>query len=225
MNTAFKKSYSEVLVIDVCDTLFKSNTTFDFVNYLLSNSNTLRHWFFLMITSRLSPVFYSLELVGKLTGFDVTRWLVVFLLRGFRKKVLNQYAEEFLDFFLMPRLNAEILEFLENRKNSKRFLMSSSLEPVVKAIANRLGVDYYSSNLEERDELITGRMYNDLTGKKHQIVKEMNLKNPIHHLVVVTDNKSDYALVEMAQERFVVIYSDDEKNYWRRLNPKFILID
>ncbi|MFZ5973491.1 MAG: HAD family hydrolase [Bacteroidota bacterium] len=225
MSTASNKPYSEVLVIDVCDTLFKSNTTFDFVDYLLGNTNRLRHQFFLLITSRLSPAFYTLELLGKVTGIDVIRRLVIFLLRGYPKNMVEQWATDFMEDFLMPRLNTEVLQILQHRKSSKRFLISSSVEPVVKAIAHRLNVGYYASGLEERNGVITGRMSMDLTGKKHHVVEAINLTTPIHQLVVVTDNKSDYRLVEMAQERFVVVYSEEKKNFWRPLNPKFILLD
>ena len=112
----------------------------------------------------------------------------------------------------------------KEKERSHLILVSSSLDVVIKVIAERNKFNWASSQMEVLNGIATGKLKNDLTGKKQivatQIMKEMGIQK----LMVITDNRTDKELVEMADERYIVIKSTEEREYWSSLNPHFILI-
>lgn len=214
----------KLVICDVCDTLYKSNTTFDFIRYLLKKEKGLKYFLFNIFTSKLSPVFYFMVLSGKLTQTDVIRKSVLKLLKGKTDNELNSAANSFYDDFLIQRENREVFELIDQNKNNNVLLVSSSIDPIIGAIAGRHQIHFYSSVLEKSESKTTGKLLTDLTGRKHEVVSREMKKNKADHLMVITDNKSDFDLVAMASERFVIISKESEKDFWAQLNPTFIRV-
>ena len=212
----------KLVICDVCDTLYKSNTTFDFIRYLLKREGGLKYFLFNIFTSKLSPVFYCMVLLGKLTRTDVIRKNVLRLLKGKTDNELNSVANSFYDDFLINRENREVFEIIDRNKSGSVLLVSSSIDPVIQAIANRHQIHFRSSVLERIDGKASGKLVTDLTGKKHELVSEEMKNKNVGHLMVITDNKSDFDLVAMATERIVIVTKESEKDFWVELNPSFI---
>lgn len=210
-----------LVLCDIDDSLFRSNTTFDFLEYAARNDGVLRTWL-RIYTRRWSPVFLFLTALGAVIRRDVVRERGIRLLAGMEKKRIQTLAFAFYDEWLAPRINTEVETLLNRHPESGRYLVSSTLEPVAMAIASRLGVDFRASQLEEVNGRLTGRMTLDLTGEKHAIAVALREQNPSARLIVITDNRSDRKLVEMAEERFVIVHSESDRLFWSDLHPSYI---
>ena len=211
----------KLIVCDVCDTLYASNTTFDFIRYFVAQQNKFQRLWFTLISARYSPLFYLLILAGKIFRADLVRTLAIKLLGGLSKETLTILAFEFHDSFLEKRKNEKVFSLLEKlKKDGEILLLSSSIDPVINAIASRNGFQYKSSSLEYEKGLSSGKLQDDLTGVKHTFL--VDLVKDHRQLAVVTDNRSDYELVKMADERYVVLVSPKQEKFWEKLKPNFI---
>lgn len=210
----------KLVLCDVCDTLYRSNTTFDFIRYFVGRKkSSLLIWFYLL-TSRKSPLFFFLLFIGKVSRRDWIRMLALKFLKGASIEELDSLATSFYTDFLIGRSNVEVFKLL----SQDAILVSSSIDPVVAAIAKANSLKFESSRLEWHRGIATGNLATDITGHKHEIVRRFFSLGNFNRLQVITDNRSDWELVKLANERFVIIEGESEKKFWRDLNPTFIKI-
>ncbi|AMM51669.1 hypothetical protein TH61_11445 [Rufibacter sp. DG15C] len=218
---------TELFVFDICDTLFLSNTTFDFIEFALGEKAlTIRSLLFKLFTKRFSPIFLCLYILQKVTKVDWPKKLVLNLLKGFSKKELYTLGKLFEQRFLPSKKIEQTHQMLNNlvENHKKVVLVSASIDPVVSAIAFYLGVPFLSSMLEYDDDgLTTGNLTFEMTGKKLENISQL-LSFPTAKFAVATDNFSDRSLVEAAHQRFVIIYNTQARLFWQELNPYFIEI-
>lgn len=213
----------KLIVCDVCDTLFKSNTTFDFLKYLAAHERGFRFFLLEVISNKRFLLFYLLAIAGKMMRFDIIRLLSLRLLQGLEYSFLEKKANEFYDQFLLLKKNEIIFDLLNNEKG-QLILVSSSLDVIIKVIAEKNKFKWVSSQMEVLNGIATGKLKNDLTGKKQTVATQIMKEMGIQKLMVITDNRTDKRLVELADERYIVIRSVEEKKYWSSLNPHFILV-
>lgn len=210
-----------LIVCDVCDTLYNSNTTFDFIRFFVNRKGGLGRLWLSIISSRYSPLFYFLIVAGKIFRTDLVRILALRLLSGLDRKKLSDLAFDFHDSVLQKRKNEKVFSLLERlKKDGDVMLLSSSIDPVIGAIAQRNGFSFQSSTLGYKNDVSSGSLSQDLTGIKHKQLAAW--KKEYNRLAVVTDNHSDYDLVKMADERYVVLLQEDQEKFWQELNPNFI---
>ena len=76
----------KLIIFDVCWTLYRSNTTFDFIKYVykVEGINSFKLDFLNSLIGR-----FLILLLGKLVGRDIYRELFVDLLKGFSKESLE----------------------------------------------------------------------------------------------------------------------------------------
>jgi phosphoserine phosphatase len=215
----------ELFVFDICDTLFYSNTTFDFIKFVLQEkrwNSKLRQ--FDLFTKKTSPVFVGLYFLQKFSKVDWPKKLCLRLLKGMSKKELYQFGEAFEKQFLASRMVERTHQMLNQlRKEGKSVvLLSASIDPVVAAIAKALEVEYRCSELAY-DSLgnFTGDLQWEMTGQKLVALRKM-LSSENAPFAVATDNFSDRGLVEAACHRIVVVYNEKALNFWQDLQPEFI---
>jgi phosphoserine phosphatase len=213
----------ELVVFDVCDTLYSANTTFGFIRHLARTSGdarlagTLRRW-----TSRESPIFLLGALAHRLLGADLARRAVIASLAGWTRPSLETAAEAYVSDDLARRMNAPVLDRLDGhrRAGDRILLVSSSLDIVVAQIARSLGVGFEASTLQFRGACCTGRLTRDLTGRKAELVA--SLRQPGEALHVYTDNRSDAALVASADSRTIIIPSGASKQRWAGADCEYV---
>lgn len=210
-----------LIICDIDDSLFRSNTTFDFLAYVAKPSWRMR-WQLRLLTHRASPIFLLFTVVGKITGKDLVRNTALRLLTGMDKHEVDQMAVSFYEKGLKEKINLEVWNRMNAYPHAYRCLASSTLQPVAQAIASSLDVAYRASELEVINGRLTGRLSIDLTGKKEGVAIELKQIHPTARLIAITDNKSDRKLVEMADERIVIIRRDSDKSYWSDLQPSYI---
>lgn len=214
---------SSLFFCDVCDTLYRSNTTFDFIRFVVTKRGRFSHLALWAISSTQSPLFYLLILLNKVTARDWPRQLALRFLRGMSSEELEQEATQFYQQYLVPRANREVFQYIK-KPGVTAILLSSSISPVIKAIAQANGLSYFSSELELNDGKATGQLQMDMTGRKHEVAMKLMAERAILSVGVITDNYSDWELVKLADERLVVVASEAQKNFWKPLSPHFIVV-
>lgn len=214
-----------LVVCDVCDTLFDSNTTFDFIRFTLRRDDRFRFIILQSISSRYSPLFYFMTFLGKIVGTDLIRVIGIFFLKNRREDQLLDLANRFFDDYLVSRKNHLVFRLLEQQKG-KIILLSSSISPIVKVIASHYGFGFVSSELDFISSITTGKLSTDLRGKKHIVLRKLidDSDININNLVAISDNHSDYEMIKMANQRYVVIKSEKDKTFWKDLSPQFLLV-
>lgn len=201
------------VIFDVCWTLFRTSTTFSFIDFSLTRLNRKSHINF-FLRCRIVKLF--LVLVGKLLGFDLYRHAYIYLLKGLHKNIIEDLAEKYVEDYLMLRKINQTFELLDYYKSNVEFnvlLSSASLDVVIKPLAYKLGINYHASNLGFDDfGFCTGLLENDLLGSKDKSI--YNLKSVY---MVVTDNLSDLKLIRKS-ENYFIISSRKNAIFWAREN-------
>lgn len=211
-----------LVACDVCDTLFASNTTFDFIRFVLKHENRFRYLILQSTSNKYSPLFYLLIAINKLRRVDMIRSFAISLLKDQNEAHLLDLSNQFFDQYLVARKNEQVFSLLE-RQEAKIVLLSSSISPVIKVIASRYGFDFVCSELDFTNSVATGKLKTDLTGKKHLALRNLVLDKNIN-VVAITDNQSDFEMVKMANQRYVLIKKEIEKSFWKELSPQFLKV-
>lgn len=216
----------DVFVFDVCDTLFYSNTTFDFIRYVVARQQARgRQRLLQLLTRRWSPVYVGLAAWQKLTGLDAIKAAALRLLAGLPKTELYALGQQFEAEFLRGRPIAQTHALLAGLvgAGTRVVLLSASLDPIVAAIAAELGVEFISSELAyDAQGRCTGRLRRELGGQKHRVLTELAGLGQAPRLAVATDNFTDRELVASASSRYVVVHQPEAKGFWQDLKPHFI---
>jgi HAD superfamily hydrolase (TIGR01490 family) len=211
-------------VFDVCDTLFSTNTTMDFLRFFASRaghsrvSRALNRW-----TDRSSPAFYAGALAYRLLHWDLARARVIAALRGCSREAIEAAARDYVRQCLPSQSVEPVHERLRSHlaRGDRVILASSSLDMVVKPVAQGLGVDScVASELEFRDGISTGRLTRDLTGRKPQAIADMLQSSDAVH--VYTDNRSDLKLLAIADHRTVILPRGTRHSRWAGENCEYI---
>lgn len=216
-------SQSTFFFCDVCDTLYRSNTTFDFVRYVVKKKGLFSRLLFWSISSKASPLLYALILWNKLSGKDWPRQMALQFLRGMSHDELDREATRFYHEFLVAKANSQVFQYIQ-KPGTTTILLSSSINPVIKAIAKANNLAYYSSEIAMKDGKATGNFELDMTSQKHLIAKRLMEERALTDVGVITDNRSDWELVQLASERWIVITNERQKEFWNSLHPNFILL-
>jgi len=205
----------QIAVFDVCDTLFRTNTTVGFVRFLADRtgnaaaSAVLRRW-----TSRRSPALYAGALAYRLLHRDIARARVIRTLRGYTREQLEAAAEDYFSTELASHMVEPVHERLRDhqRRGDRVILASSSLDVVISAVARGLGVEWVASELGYADGQCTGRLVRDLTGRKPAALAPLLGDTPNLH--VYTDNRSDRALLQMADRCTIILPAGSDGCRW-----------
>ncbi|EEJ3487262.1 hypothetical protein CB005_001730 [Salmonella enterica subsp. arizonae serovar 56:z4,z23:-] len=204
----------KIAIVDVCDTLYSSNTTFDFLDSIASTEIekkllSLRKNKWLML---LNSIFF------KLFNMDFYRRLCVYIiLSGKEVNDIKLKSEFFVDNVLCGKKIFQSHEIIENLKKEYQIsLCSASIEPVVEVIARRLNCSmYFSSNLSVANNKYTGFIKGDLLGRKKEYLQKIN----IHYDLVITDNKSDLDLIKASKNSIIISQAKDVR-HWTHFKNK-----
>lgn len=215
----------DLYLFDICDTLYKTNTTFGYINFVLKQTNSyIKYSLLWLISSRLSPFYYLSAFVYTQWHFDLPKLLAIRYLKGFSKNTLYELGVMYFEQDLKKLQISKTHNMLNKLKKEGKeiILISSSLDPVVNSIATSLNVKYFSSLLEYKSNVCTGKIKKDLTGKKHDILIELNELKAYESVGVISDNYSDLALLKMADEKWVVLNSNKMKKKWGNLDAHYL---
>jgi phosphoserine phosphatase len=218
------KSGRPLAIFDVCGTLFRDDTTLGFLFHLTKKHSPARWYLLNLWFHRRSPGFWLLSLVERLASRHVAKHLAVFQLYGFSQQLVEQEARIYVDFLVQTRVRTEIFpHFVKALEDSQTVLASASLEPVIRALAERFGVDYLASSLQIRDGRYTGKLLTDMTGRKLEELKRRFgpewLERQRH---CYTDNFSDLDLCNDCGQRTVVLLKPRHRRRWGSLAAHYV---
>jgi len=206
----------KIAVFDVCGTLYKSNTTFDFLDYYFEGNRSFSvfRYFSQSILGKL--VDYPLR---KYFNFDIIRTIALMFLKGEEEKVVEKSAKYFVLENLESKINHPIVDLLNSYKNQGYVivLMSGSLDCLIDQVALRFESDaYFSSKLLSINGILQGSLSEDLLFNKRDVL--INSYPSIKNLVVVTDNLTDLNLVKFSNEAHVLCHKEKHKQFWIKQN-------
>jgi phosphoserine phosphatase len=206
-------------VFDVCDTLFFSNTTHDFVKFVVAREGGTRWLIHNIFNSRFSPFRYFFIGLSVFAGWDYLRKFNLRLLSGRSKEELDGLSNKFVGEFLHDRKITAIHALLnKSLSNGDRVVLcSSSIEPVVAAVAAKLKVkEYVSTTLEYENGVFSGFIADDVSNTKLTHLRKNGVECEIG--LAVSDNISDLDLLKAARRSYAVAYSNRKKDFWRKCN-------
>ena len=193
--------------MDICWTLFYSNTTFDFLDWLLQEDKGY---------IRLRTLFrswcgrYANLLLYRLAHYDLQRHLAIRHLKGMSQETLLLQADNFFNYYLQKNKIKEVWDILPSRNI---IIASGTLDIIADTVARHIGAQkVYASHLEFKDGICTGE-FMDFLLIKDRITEATDSYN------IVTDNLSDIALVNKAQHATIVTYNNQQR-WQHQLNGK-----
>lgn len=214
-------------VFDVCDTLYYSNTTHDFIRYYVGHRGTAgKKALFAFTNHRFSPLRYMLIAVGVFTGWDVLKKLNVAMLSGASEREVDETAAAFVAEFLQGRKIKQTHDLIRACRETGQtvVLCSSSIEPVVAAVARELGVDaFVSTTLKRSGARHTGRIKEETSGKKVAAIASLLGGGAVE--LAVSDNVSDLDLLLSAQRAIAVSHNARKRTFWKDRNMELIDLD
>jgi HAD superfamily phosphoserine phosphatase-like hydrolase len=208
----------KVAFVDICGTLYDSNTTLDFLTLSNKSFASLRKNIFVRLLNKMSRI---------MIGYDFIRNIGVGKLAGKTHTELSNEAFLFYNSFLSSREIKETHAIIANlrKEGFKIILISATMDFLAKEIGNRVSADsVFSTSLIYEGEICTGKIENDLLGRKHLLAKQMLAEDKMENgggteIVVITDDKTDIELALLAQKSFVII--KDQQPFWQsRLGNK-----
>ena len=191
------------IYVDICWTLYRSNTTFDFLDNIISN----KLYRLLRTFCKTTVGYWGNILLYRLTHIDWQRRLAVQYLKGMSQVALEARAQTFIATLEQTKRIDTSFNILAQTQ-APVIILSGTLDCIAKAVGNRLHAQaIYSSALEYRNGVCTGKLKDDiLLNKKRYIVSD--------HFSILTDNTTDIELVKQAEKAFIICYSN--KNWWER---------
>lgn len=167
------------LLTDICWTLYRSNTTFDFLDQIVISPHYRR---IRRIFSTTIGKYINL-LILKLFHFDLQRSLALRYIRNTDNATLLEKARTFRDTYLEQRKNAEVFDTIRGRKI---VLASGTIDVIAQVVAEQLHpVQTYSSRV-----------------LKNQLLDKFTCFD------IITDNTADIALIRKAHQAYIVVYDD-----------------
>lgn len=198
----------KIIFLDLCGTLVKENTTFDFFNKKVLP----RKSFFLRLLWRSKLI----QLVTKLFSIckikcDLTKIICLYIMRGYSEAELKYLANSYIDSLSW---RSDILNKIEKivQYGYKPVIVSASLPFLVEAVSNHLMIaTYVSSTMEFKNGSFTGRLLTDLQGNKVDVLANYNAEKSIF----ITDNLDD-VLCKSVVNYFIAVTDVENLLYWKK---------
>lgn len=213
---------NEYILVDICGTLFQSNTTIDFLRYTLDNKKIEQE----IKLIRSLPWRILNGICHRMFKYDLSRRMLLKHFNGWNKRDLNLAAEKFYTEYLLPRKNEEVWQIIE-KADKKILLVSGTLDVIADCITNHIhATKTISSHLEYKDNICTGILKKDVFNNKFAELKKQEFIPPFHS--IVTDNIGDSDIIKICKHKYIVVY--DNLPQWNKLlknqpNIHYIIID
>lgn len=208
---------SDTVLIDICGTVFDSNTTFDFLDEFLRQSSyaRFRRLSRTVIWRAISKSFALLR------GTDLTRYIAVRYLRDIPRQQLVEAADRFCESVLRHKVKVRTIETIEQyrRQGYRLVLASATLDFIAEAVARWLSIDtFFGSELSYTvGGNCRGLIVKDRLGHKLQAVKDCQIALPV--AVTITDNLSDIDILRMS-DRVWIVAPENMRRHWLSLLKK-----
>lgn len=205
----------KICIFDICGTLYNSNTTFDYLNYLLRNNTRYQ------LFEKIRKLFIA-KAINKLLllcfNYDLIRVIALSFIKGYNKSLLMDVAGDFYDSVLIKKSNQRVQDLLKLRIDDEGYtvvIASATIDVVAKTIGNKLGCsNIISSELQYNNDKCTGYLKKDLLGKK-----QLFLSFETEDAEIFTDDFSDVKLISKCNYKNIITYNKTKKK-WYKLTKK-----
>ena len=199
------------LYVDLCFTIVKENTTYSFIKRVIQHSGTIPQK--ILYIFYMSKFFSAWQMLMRPKNYNRTV-LLIKLISGFKKKELEKLAHSYAEHALSFNGRQEIINMITDAKNRNEniTILSASIDPVVKAFAHILTIDYRCSTLRYDNEVSTGELKFDMTGLKSSYVATSK------HTTMVTDNFEDIEMQEKINDFYIVLNHPSHKKFWKTVS-------
>lgn len=205
----------KICIFDICGTLYNSNTTFDYLNYLLRNNTRYQ------LFERIRKLIIA-KAINKLLRFcfnyDLIRVIALSFIKGYNKSLLMDVAGDFYDSVLIKKSNQRVQDLLKSRMDDDGctvVIASATIDVVAKTIGKKIGCsNIISSELQYNNDKCTGYLKQDLLGKKQQF-----LSFETKDAEIFTDDFSDVKLISKCNKKNIITYNKTKKK-WYKLTKK-----
>lgn len=208
---------SGICIFDICGTLYASNTTFDFLEFYL-NDNWLFRCYRIIYQTIAWKIFNKFLRIT--FHYDLTRILALKFLKGRMRDELLIHARQFVADILSAKEHECIISIVREeikRSPDKVWLVSATIDVVAEAVALSLGCKHFcSTQLEYEGGVCTGRIIQDLLGRKLDLLKRAGLAD--HIQVFYTDDLSDADLLAVAACKGIVTHAKTKKQWTTTIN-------
>jgi phosphoserine phosphatase len=192
----------DIVLIDICGTLYNSNTTFDFLDYSFLNNNKY-------LLFRKCTKFVVWKIINKISlilfKFDLTRTFAVRFLKNKTKAELEAAVDLFYENVLKKLSQKEVFELIDKLKSEEKrlILVSATLDFIATKVSSEIGIfECYSTVLEYENDICKGKIKQDLLSRKFSFLNSVDIFPPFSH--TITDNFSDLDLLKNSDEMMIV---------------------
>lgn len=214
----------KVVLFDICGTLFFSNTSFDFLDTVVSaKSYRVFRKFSKTIVARIINKL-SVILLHK----DLIRSIAVLYIKGFTKEELLKLADYFYDDYLSnKKIDSTfdlIISYLAD-KNIRVILASATFDFIAETVAKKIGVaEFFGTDLcyNAKSEF-SGSISKDRLGHKHQALVDMGVQPP--YFKVITDNVTDMDIINHSETLNLILYPWTEKKWIKQKSKVLAIIE
>lgn len=202
-----------IVLLDICGTLYDSNTTFDFLDFHFKSRD---YRLFRRLTRFLIWRAFN-KILFHTIGLDLTRMMAVRFLKGFTIKQLEDAVDAFYTDWLALRLFEAVHSLVDGYKQEgkKIVIVSATLDVIARKVAKSLGIsEWYSTSLGVKNGRCTGKIQIDLLSRKLSFLTRQQVFPPYD--ATITDNFSDLDLIY--QSNLAVIVTDQaHQAKWQQL--------
>lgn len=217
-----------IAVIDICGTLYASNTTMDFLDWAFSSSK--RYQLYRKISKTLCVRAVN-KLLLQVFSFDLIRCWGISFLCGKTKVEIKAMVDDFYSSFLIFRMQSEPIKIVESyrEKGCRLVLVSATLDCIAYKVAEELHIlEYLSSELYYDKGLCLGKLSTDLLHNKRKALEKCNYLPP--YKITISDNLSDSDLMSQSGTNYIVS-TYEKKDKWLKVirdkhisNFKFLIV-
>ncbi len=204
-----EKTKYDIIFIDLCGTLVKENTTFDFLkknNYINTKSS----------------IYIFLRILYKLTKIDILRKYIIYRLKGVNKDILIEQAKKYSN---NCQYNQEVLDIITllSKDDTLKILCTASLDFIAQSFSEKIDADNcYSTTLSYNDKVCNGFITDDLLDRKSSVILK-NHNTTKKKAIMISDNFGDFELKKYDIDFIAISYSEKACQKWLSLGVKKII--
>lgn len=214
MENQTNKFNEEIVLIDICGTLYDSNTTMDFLDYVFGMQRRYRRY-------RTMTTWLPMRILNKCSLLlflkDPIRTYGVRFLKGLSKDEIQSFVEKFYTDYLQDRCQKPVVDLLDQYRYSpyRLVIVSATLDCIAHKIAKTLNISTVFSSVMKYDSVgrCTGRIAVDLLHAKQKALQQHGIYPPFN--LTISDNLSDAALMQQSEKSVIVCWKR-KKGKWLR---------
>src|SRR5690554_1002878 len=196
---------------DICGTLYRINTSYSFLAYYFRRNNRTKYFYFRLLLSLPAKVLW--KIAGAVMDMEWLRKHLLGLLKGENEGKVAIEAMVFVRDVLPQLKNKAAWENIHS--DIPLILVSATLSPLAKAIAEEMGAEaYFATEMEVKEGVFTGKIASDARNKKLERLKASKYAPYIYCSGFMTDNKEDLPLLKAVKEAIVIADIPAHQRFW-----------